>query len=378
MLRYVIRSFLVAALLVSVASEPSRNCSICGDGYEVGSPYVSTSLGCPDAGQGSTATSCTCKDLEIAGLQGLMSDCSNVSLVIFEACNCQKNTSQKTLHPTYSPSGTPVSFRPTTNAPTPTPGGSEDLPNYVYFYVLVLGFVPFLLICISGCFDDNIATVCWRVYTFRTENSYIEEAQQNGRTIPVSTTIFPIGNYRLRRPLVLAALFPKEVKVEGDGNIAGRRNLKYDPQSKQYEFCEDAPDAAECTICMDCLVPMDDAVTGLCSHSYHRQSKPSNRVQKEEVIAKLIFQSQEIKSTFLGDENFSLALPVMVFLALKDHERHVLRRYSYMREFVVVSGEEEHVVDPSQPHYLPIWKTTKHMIQCTTLQATDRWTEVGF
>ena len=83
------RSFLVAALLVSVASEQSRNCSICGDGYEVGSPYVRTSLGCPDPVQESSATSCTCLQrpldcgtsrIDFRVLCGFLSDFQGMSL----------------------------------------------------------------------------------------------------------------------------------------------------------------------------------------------------------------------------------------------------------------------------------------------------------
>ncbi|KAI2510630.1 ubiquitin-protein transferase [Fragilaria crotonensis] len=72
-----------------------------------------------------------------------------------------------------------------------------------------------------------------------------------------------------RRPLVLAALFPNEARVEAQGTTGGL-SLKYDPQSKQYVFSEDTPDANSCSICLEILAPEDDTVTGLCSHVYHR------------------------------------------------------------------------------------------------------------
>ena len=80
MLRVAIRSFFVVALLVSVTS--SERCFVCGDGYEVGNPSV-VHTGCP----GLSGTSCTCIDLEIAGLQGLISTdhCSIIRSLIFES-----------------------------------------------------------------------------------------------------------------------------------------------------------------------------------------------------------------------------------------------------------------------------------------------------
>ncbi|KAI2497477.1 hypothetical protein MHU86_17027 [Fragilaria crotonensis] len=319
MLRQRLQCFLVAALLVNVISEPSRNCSICGDGYEVGSPYVRTSLSCSDPVQGSSATLCTCKDLEIAGLQGLISECSIVSLVIFEACHCQENTSQNTWFPTSSPSlapfapiapvvptyypvASPLSLRPATNFPTPALAGSISpvAPNYypvaspvlflpatnaptpapagdqlfaLLFFVIfsVCFFGPCICACVKTCMQNGGAGVCRRWCVYHAPSRYGEGTQQNFPTIPVSTPTVPIGNARSRRPLVLAALFPREGRLESDEHSGGRGNLKYDPQSKHYVFCEDAPDAVSCSICMEFLVPTDDTVTGLCSHTYHRE-----------------------------------------------------------------------------------------------------------
>ncbi len=152
-----------------------------------------------------------------------------------------------------------------------------------------------------------------------------ERRRQHLTTTRVSTLELPIEGARSRRPLVLAALFPNEgmvsvvdrretsetrrtiltnfrlssPKLEGDEPHDARRlNLKYDPQSKHYVFCEDTPDATACSICMEflgkwyatfplslsicCLerinprchvvtVPTDDSATGLCSHAYHRE-----------------------------------------------------------------------------------------------------------
>ncbi|KAI2497484.1 hypothetical protein MHU86_17034 [Fragilaria crotonensis] len=277
------RSFLVAALLVSVASEQSRNCSICGDGYEVGSPYVRTSLGCPDPVHESSTTSCTCKDLEIAGLQGLISECSVVSLVIFKECHCQESTSPNTWLPTYSPSlaqfapvgpAAPTYYSvaaPVTNAPTPAPAGAQPFLILFDFIFFACFFGLCICICVMKCMQNGGAGLCRRWCIYHAPSLYSEGTQQNFPTIPVRTPTLPIGHAWSRRPLVLAALFSMEDRLESDEHSGGRSNLKYDPQSKHYVFCEDAPDAVSCSICMEFLVPTDDTVTGLCSHTYHRE-----------------------------------------------------------------------------------------------------------
>jgi hypothetical protein len=84
----------------------------------------------------------------------------------------------------------------------------------------------------------------------------------------------------------------------GKGPISGR-TLMFDAQSKRYIFSEDTLEGTTCSICLEFLgkqaeqlhhfvfkpllskytyqrlhdlaVPEDDAVTGLCSHTYHRE-----------------------------------------------------------------------------------------------------------
>ena len=89
MLRELARSFVVVALLVSVTS--AQGCSVCGDGNQVGSPSaITTFRRFPDQ----TDTHCTCSDLEFAGLEGLIpsEECSVLPILIFETCDCQKDT----------------------------------------------------------------------------------------------------------------------------------------------------------------------------------------------------------------------------------------------------------------------------------------------
>ncbi|KAI2497487.1 hypothetical protein MHU86_17037 [Fragilaria crotonensis] len=302
MLRHDTHSFLMAAaLVVSVTSQPSGNCSMCGDGYEVGSPYASASLSCPDAGQGSSDSSCTCKDLEIAGLQGLISECSNVSLVIFATCVIVRKPLRRThgfqrilpvlFHLPPLPQS-PHHIIPVYFAPLPRHQflhKQELWTLYTVLFVSLIVLIPFICYCLIRRLTNRGARACrrWCVYHASSRYSegtvtqqhlptpiyHAEGTQHPLPTIPVSTPTLSIGNPRSRRPLVLEALFPKEgSRQEGDGSPqAGRSNLTYDPQSKQYVFCEDAPDAVSCSICMEFLVPTDDSVTGLCSHSYHRE-----------------------------------------------------------------------------------------------------------
>jgi hypothetical protein len=86
--------FLVGTILVvSVTSE--QICSVCGDGYQVGNPsaLVSSFPGHPDK----PATS-TCQEIEVAGLEGLISvsQCRSLPLLIFDTCHCQTKTAEKT------------------------------------------------------------------------------------------------------------------------------------------------------------------------------------------------------------------------------------------------------------------------------------------
>lgn len=43
------------------------------------------------------------------------------------------------------------------------------------------------------------------------------------------------------------------LKLEGSGPPDGHGSLKYNSQSKRYVFCEDAPDATACSICLEVL-----------------------------------------------------------------------------------------------------------------------------
>ena len=78
--------FLVGGLLVGVTS--SQVCSVCGDGYQVGTASAIGSVpGLPPA---------TCDNIELAGRQGLIpiDQCISLPLMIFETCKCQINTSE--------------------------------------------------------------------------------------------------------------------------------------------------------------------------------------------------------------------------------------------------------------------------------------------
>ena len=82
--------FLVGTILVSVTSE--QICSVCGDGYQVGNPSALSSFpGHPDK-------PATCKEIEVAGLQGFIpiSQCLSLPSLIFETCHCQAKTMEKT------------------------------------------------------------------------------------------------------------------------------------------------------------------------------------------------------------------------------------------------------------------------------------------
>ncbi|KAI2497475.1 hypothetical protein MHU86_17025 [Fragilaria crotonensis] len=156
-------------------------------------------------------------------------------------------------------------------APTPTPpGASNDSTLFnVLFTVILVGFFC-CCFCLIQCSKQGGLCRRWCVYL--APSRYSEATQQTLPTIPVTTPTAPNENAQSRRPLVLAVLFPKEGRLESDVNSGGRKsNLKYDPQSKHYVFCEDAPDATVCSICMELLAPTDDTVAGLCSHAYHRE-----------------------------------------------------------------------------------------------------------
>ncbi|KAI2497486.1 hypothetical protein MHU86_17036 [Fragilaria crotonensis] len=279
MLRERLRRFLVAVLLVTITSEQRSPCFICGYGYQVGSPLAKTSVQCHNF------TSCTCNELALAGLEGSIptENCSNVSSAILSTCDCQENTTQNAtpftnpsdapIAPTIYPASTPPTI---TSVSVPTrPGGRSEIELDFLLSLFIL--VPCFCFCLVRCLMDNHATdVCRQLCTFyrAPARHYIEETQQNLPTIPVaSPTVSIAEETQSRRPLVLAALFPKEGKLESDGHPhAGRSsNEKYDPQLKHYVVCTDVPDAVACSICMDVLVPTDDSVTGLCSHAYHRE-----------------------------------------------------------------------------------------------------------
>ncbi len=100
MLRVLSRNLVVVALLVSVTS--AQGCSVCGDGYQVGSPSaITTFRRFPEQSD----TQFTCSDLEFAGLEGLLpnEECSVLPILIFETCNCKEDAASTSLHgPGYS------------------------------------------------------------------------------------------------------------------------------------------------------------------------------------------------------------------------------------------------------------------------------------
>lgn len=219
MLRERLRRFLVAALLVTITSEQRSPCFICGYGYQVGSPLAKTSVQCHNF------TSCTCNELALAGLEGSIptENCSNVSSVIFSTCDCQENTTQNAT-PFTNPSDAPIAptIYPASTPPTMTsvsvptrPGGRSEIELDFLLSLFIL--VPCFCFCLVRCLMDNHATdVCRQLCTFyrAPARHYIEETQQNLPTIPVaSPTVSIAEETQSRRPLVLAALFPKKGKV---------------------------------------------------------------------------------------------------------------------------------------------------------------------
>ena len=113
--------FLVGTILVSVTSE--QICSVCGDGYQVGNPSAISSFpGHPD-------TPTSCKEIEVAGLQELIpiSQCRSLPSLIFEACNCQAKTTEKTREKVNALNGPGYSSLRRVQAASPAVA-SSDLP----------------------------------------------------------------------------------------------------------------------------------------------------------------------------------------------------------------------------------------------------------
>lgn len=244
MLRHLLHGFLVGGFLVSATS--AQNCSVCGDGYQVGSPSTVASVRCSALSD----SPCTCNDLQYAGLQGLIAieKCSNISSLIFETCNCKRNTAQNTnkswnptsppglrpvttpgIAPYYHPNpagpvGTrssypaPDAFRPTTSAPTEIaePTLLQRAGVVVFFFVYATCMLFLLYAWCQFCIGELFWN--WFIGRIRSQtrrdNSRrnIQATQQN---LPMPTVT---GRGTLeRRPLVLAVLFPNKIEV----SIAG-------------------------------------------------------------------------------------------------------------------------------------------------------------
>ncbi|KAI2498271.1 RING-like zinc finger [Fragilaria crotonensis] len=114
-----LRGFLAGSLLVSVAS--ARGCSVCGDGYHVGSPSAIPKVRFPEQ----VGNQYTCSDLEFAGLEGLIpsEECSALSSLIFETCDCQENTESTEKRSTHSRNAIDLNVAKTGNGTTRTSFG---------------------------------------------------------------------------------------------------------------------------------------------------------------------------------------------------------------------------------------------------------------
>lgn len=243
-IRRLAHSFLVGGLIVNVRS--AKNCSVCGDGYHVGSPTTMTSVRCSVLSD----SLCTCSQLQLAGLLGLIANekCFNISLLIFETCDCQENTAlnandsqYQTSPPVAAPIAaphhpslfgpvaapsfypTPVAFRPTTYAPVPNaePTLIDSLGFQLQLAIWAIALLACCWFCCQGCIESICSNCCIgrsRDQISRAESRRnIQEMQQSMPPPPLTR---PMSSYRMalgRRPLVLAALFPNEARVSMAG-----------------------------------------------------------------------------------------------------------------------------------------------------------------
>lgn len=243
-----VRTFLVEALLLSVTS--AQRCSVCGAGYMVGRPSGSTSICFPKLSD----STCSCHDLELAGLQGLIpiEECQTIPQMISETCYCRdssniQNTDESTnsLHGTsystvrsakswfsssapvslppialesfypsvsavpvvapyyYYPTDTAETFRPakTSSPSVTTPAGPQFSPFVIIQWLicisLVLGFSYFVYI-----FAEPICGEHCRCFGAMVQNSTAIPV----RTSPMLSNTDASG----RRPHVLEVMFPNE------------------------------------------------------------------------------------------------------------------------------------------------------------------------
>lgn len=248
-IRRLAHSFLVGGLIVNVRS--AKNCSVCGDGYHVGSPTTMTNVRCSVLSD----SLCTCNQLQLAGLLGLIANekCFNISLLIFETCDCQENTALNAndsqyqtsppvaapiaaphhpslvgpvAAPSFYPNPTPVAFRPTTYAPVPNaaPTVIDSLGFQIQLAIWAIALLACCWCCCRGCIESIFSNCCIcriRDQISRAESRRnIEEMIQNMPPPPLTR---PTSSYRMtlgRRSLVLAALFPNEARVSMAGAIS--------------------------------------------------------------------------------------------------------------------------------------------------------------
>ncbi|KAI2491042.1 Reverse transcriptase (RNA-dependent DNA polymerase) [Fragilaria crotonensis] len=212
MLRLLVRIYFVGTLLVSVTS--AQDCSVCGNGYQVGSPSAITSVRFSEQ----THTQYTCSDLEFAGLEGLIpsKECSDLHIMIFSDLRTQTlhaspaagtspsvATSSFLVGPVSAPPvAYPISYGylPTSNIPpVAAPPAEPVAPAFVVS--VFLGSFLFLFLC------------CLFLKALELENCpSIVPRPRNLSMMPVSTSILLNDEALVRRPLVLAVLFPTEGK----------------------------------------------------------------------------------------------------------------------------------------------------------------------
>ena len=192
MLRELAHSFLVGGLLVSVTS--AQSCSVCGDGYQVGSPSTLTSLTCPWLSD----SHCSCNDLQYAGLQGLIAidKCPIIAVLIFETCDCQEST-------VAEPSYTPSSFESPAFVTTMTISAYVLLSCFVYILIYYLGFY--------GCHCSLCQS---RNQNIQADSHRHNQASPQNLPMPPGTNVTSTARgVQDRLPLVLEVLFPNETKV---------------------------------------------------------------------------------------------------------------------------------------------------------------------
>lgn len=224
----------LAASLAAVAS--AQGCSICGDGLRVGSPDAIVEF---QPGQSWSP----CGEIEAAGAHGLIpqGECQSLIPLIYDTCKC-----------------IPLSLT------APTSHSAPFLSFNVVFVLCVL--VCFVCFSIPSCFWQKIGGIEVEEHE-RLANQEPEQVTESVTTIELVVTTFESRPKPTLRPYVLMAIFPEQKSGEPDSG----RTLRYDPESKQYEFSDEAMDVPSCSICLEELASNDDVISGLCSHVHHRK-----------------------------------------------------------------------------------------------------------